>query len=232
MLAQHLLGRGRRLGAEIVALQPARQPARVVPEQGMAARGETVRFGESEDAVGRPEIEMTGATAPDPGPFELVLVNDDSAFADDQIAVARIGEGARDPVRRARSYRRAKAPSAARGERVEAFGTRLREDRAGGGGGKAGAEAGQRLAAGPAGATPDQETISSVAVLRLAELLPTETSNSPGSTTRCISRFQKRKASGPSSKSTVRRSPGRSVTRSKPRSSSTGRVTELTLSRM
>ena len=71
-------------------------------------------------------------------------------------------------------------------------------------------------------------TTSSVAVSAGVALVPTMMSKRPGSTTRCIRRSISDSSSGPSVKLTVFDSPGCSVTRAKPRSSLTGRVTELT----
>src|SRR5262245_28038703 len=73
---------------------------------------------------------------------------------------------------------------------------------------------------------------SSVAVVSWVELVPTITSNRPGSTTRFIWRSINDKASGPSVNVTVFFSPGFRVTRSNPRSSFVGLVTELTTSWM
>ena len=55
--------------------------------------------------------------------------------------------------------------------------------------------------------------------------------NIPGSTTRFMCSSVKRRAAGPTLNVTVLRSPGASVTRSNPRSSLTGRVTDATRSR-
>src|SRR5581483_239904 len=69
---------------------------------------------------------------------------------------------------------------------------------------------------------------SSTVVFSVAELGPTMMSKRPGSTTRFMSRFQNHSLSGVMANVTVRASPGRKLTRWKPRSSLTGRVTELT----
>ena len=66
---------------------------------------------------------------------------------------------------------------------------------------------------------------------RLAELVPTSSSKRPGSTTRFIDPSIIESACGPTVKVTVFFAPGSSETRWKPRSSLTGRVTELTTSR-
>ena len=65
-----------------------------------------------------------------------------------------------------------------------------------------------------------------------AELPPTITWNRPGSTTRFMSGPWYESCSGPSSKVTVRFSPGLSVMRRKPFNSITGRVARLTSARM
>src|SRR5689334_1446463 len=75
-------------------------------------------------------------------------------------------------------------------------------------------------------------TTSSLPSTRFTELPPTIILNVPGSTTRCISRFRNDSSSGPNVNSTLFVSPGFSVTRWNPRSSFTGRVTELTSSRI
>src|SRR5690606_29755848 len=80
-------------------------------------------------------------------------------------------------------------------------------------------------------ATTAPSAIVSTLLLRSTEFGPAMISNSPGSTTSRMSAFHNRKASGPSLKLTVFCSPGSSETRSKPLSSFTGRVTELTRSR-
>lgn len=75
-----------------------------------------------------------------------------------------------------------------------------------------------------------QNTVS-VVDCNVAEEGPVEIVNVPGSTTQRMSMFQNASASGDNVKRTVRFSPGRSVTRWNPLSSSTGRGTELTSSR-
>src|SRR5580692_4602708 len=61
-----------------------------------------------------------------------------------------------------------------------------------------------------------------------SELGPTISSNTPGSTTRCMSTFQSESISGVTVKSTVFFSPGFKVIRLKPASCITGLVTEAT----
>src|SRR5690606_25718949 len=73
-------------------------------------------------------------------------------------------------------------------------------------------------------------TVSLVS-FRSCEFGPTMIVNSPGSTTRFMSRFHRAKASDRIGISTCRVSPGSSVTRWKPTSSLIGRVTELISSR-
>ena len=68
----------------------------------------------------------------------------------------------------------------------------------------------------------------SFAVLVLSELAPTIMSNTPGSTTRCMSMFQIESISGVTVKLTVRFSPGFNVIRSNPFNCMTGCVTEAT----
>ena len=73
-----------------------------------------------------------------------------------------------------------------------------------------------------------QSVIVSVVDLSSTEFGPAMMSNSPGSTTRFISAFQKRNARSSSVKRTVRISPGASVTRSNAFSSFTCRVSDAT----
>ena len=75
-------------------------------------------------------------------------------------------------------------------------------------------------------------TTFSVVSIRSTELPPTMILNVPGSTTRCMSRLRNESSSGPSVNSTICVLPGSSVMRRKPLSSLTGRVMELTSSRM
>src|SRR5437016_3366779 len=63
--------------------------------------------------------------------------------------------------------------------------------------------------------------------IRSMEFPPTIMVKIPGSTTRCMSRFRNESSSKPRVSSTVLVSPGFSAIRRKPRSSFTGRVTEL-----
>ena len=75
-------------------------------------------------------------------------------------------------------------------------------------------------------------TTFNVVSIRSCEFPPTMILKEPGSTTLCMSRLRNDSSSKPRDNSTVLVSPGASAIRRKPRNSFTGRVTELTSSRM
>src|SRR6266446_4778097 len=69
-----------------------------------------------------------------------------------------------------------------------------------------------------------------ILIIAITELVPTITSNHPGSTVRCIVISRNESLSGVTTNSTTLLSPGASVMRLKSFNSITGRVTELTRS--
>src|SRR5438309_2996253 len=109
---------GRRAGAEIVVGDPGRPPFGVMPDEVVAAHGEAVGGRPGEQAVAAGEIEDAGGGLY-PAPFELVLRNDQAAFAGDDVAVARIGEGAFDMTGAAHAHGRAEAAAGALCDGVE-----------------------------------------------------------------------------------------------------------------